>query len=147
MVLAAFATSPTVFSGPFRNKDDLRSLAFSQPTVREARYLTAAYFLMVGRFKWITKGECSFFQSSGYSKAFYIFICLFECICALGLLLRSMILPTLLALAVEMTGAAYTHFQSYFTKGTPDPFPNSLDFGLSRSCSHTRAGGRASVMT
>jgi hypothetical protein len=127
IVLAALAASPAVLSRPFGNQDGLRSLAFSQPTVQAARYLTAAYFLMVGLFKWITYAEYSFFQSSGYSKDFYIFICLFECICAVGLLLRATIVPAVLALAVEMGGAIYTHFHNYFTRGTPDPFGSSLD--------------------
>jgi hypothetical protein len=127
IILGAAAISPEVFAVVFKSRHDLRSVVFSPNVVRASRYLTASYFLMVGLFKWITDAEYSFFQASGYNRAFYILICAFECLCAVGLLLRITVLPVVFALSVEMVGAVYTHFHNYFAKGLPDPFGNSLD--------------------
>ena len=127
IVLGTAVTSPGVFTGVFKSQHDLRDVIFSPSVVRANRYLTASYFLMVGLFKWITDAEYSFFQASGYNRTFYIFICAFECLCAVGLLLRITVLPVVLALSVEMVGAVYTHVHNYFAKGLPDPFGNSLD--------------------
>ena len=128
IILAAAATQIESFSVVFKSRDSLRSVVFSSlGVIRASRYLAAAYFLMVGLFKWITYAEFSFFQASGYNKAFYVFICAFECVCAVGLLFQKTILPVVFALSVEMVGAVYTHFHNYFAKGLPDPFGNSLD--------------------
>jgi len=108
-------------------KSALWALAQEAPILSAARYLAAATFLMVGVVKWVTYAEFPFFQASGYSEAFYIFVCAFECVAALGLLLRSTAFFTSLILLMEMCGAVYTHFHNYFAKGLADPFGNSLD--------------------
>lgn len=127
IIVAALATRSEASSPIFKSRDSLRNMVLSQRVIRGSRYLTVSYFLMVGLFKWITYAEYSFFQASGYSKTFYIFICAFECVCAVGLLVRVTVLPVVFALSVEMVGAVYTHFHNYFAKGLPDPFSNSLD--------------------
>ena len=102
-------------------------LLFQPPIIWAARCLTAATFLMVGVNKLLTNSELSFFQASGYSESFYIFICIFECVCAFGLLLRVTVVLSVFALWVEMVGAIYTHFHNYFVRGFADPLGNSLD--------------------
>lgn len=125
MILTMVVTFP--FAGVFKNKHDLRSMVFSAGVVRASRYLIASYFLMVGLFKWVTDAEYPFFQASGYSRAFYVFICAFECVCAVGLLFRGLVFPVAVALFGEMLGAMYTHFHNYCVRGVPDPLGNSLD--------------------
>jgi hypothetical protein len=125
VVLAIATTFP--FAGAFESRRNLSSVAFSPEVVRASCYLTASYFLMVGLFKWITDAEYPFFQASGYNRAFYVFICAFECVCAAGLLFRASAFPVVSALFVEMLGAVYTHFHNYFVRGMPDPLGNSLD--------------------
>jgi hypothetical protein len=111
----------------FRGRNQLLSRLLLPPTVWAARSITAATFLMVGSSKLITYNTYPFFQASGYSKAFYIFVCIFECVCAIGLMMRLTVIPTILALWVEMVGAIYTHFHNYFARGLPNPFGNSLE--------------------
>ena len=108
--------------------NDIWSSVFLLPrTIRAARYLAASTFLMVGTFKLISYAEFPFFQASGYSQNFYIFICILECACAAGLMLRLTTIPAALVLSLEMFGAIYTHFHNYFAKGLPQPFANSMD--------------------
>jgi hypothetical protein len=127
IILAMVVTSRDAVAPVFKGRLELRDAVFSPSMVRAARYFAASYFLMAGMFKWITYAEYSFFQASGYSRLFYVFICGFECACAAGLLVKITILPAVLALTVEMVGAVYTHFHNYLAKGMPDPFSNSLD--------------------
>jgi hypothetical protein len=125
VILAMVA--PLLFAGLFKGRHRLQGVVFSAGVVRASRYLTASYFLMAGLFKWITDAEYPFFQASGYGRPFYVFICAFECVCAVGLLFRALVLPVVLILFAEMLGAAYTHFHNYFVNGFADPFGNSLD--------------------
>jgi hypothetical protein len=127
VILAVVVISGEAVGAVFKGRHELRAAVFSSGMVRASRYFTASYFLMVGLFKWITFAEYPFFQASGYSKTFYVFICAFECACAAGLLLKITVLPAVLALTIEMAGAVYTHFHNYFAKGAPAPFLNSLD--------------------
>jgi hypothetical protein len=127
VILATVVASRKAVAAVFKGQDELGSVVFSPRMLIAGRYFTASYFLMVGLFKWITFAEYPFFQASGYSKAFYVFICAFECACAAGLLLKITVLPAVLTLTIEMAGAVYTHFHNYFAKGVPDPFLNSLD--------------------
>ena len=122
MLLWVEATRP-----PFFDKDILSVFFLRSQTIRAARFLAASTYLMVGSYKLISYAEFPFFQASGYSQNFYIFICILECVCAVGLIRRSTTIPAVLVLSFEMFGAVYTHFHNYFSKGLPDPFGNSLD--------------------
>jgi hypothetical protein len=82
---------------------------------------------MVSISKWVTQNEHAFFLASGYGDSFYAFICLFECLCAIGLLIDPLVVPTVALLWIEMLGAIYTHFHNYLAKGFSDPLSNSLD--------------------
>jgi len=72
------------------------------------------------------KGWLIFFDSCGYSKDFLIFIILLETVGGVGILFTNTRTAALLLLSADMAGAAFTHFNNYFSRKIPDPLGNSL---------------------
>jgi uncharacterized membrane protein YphA (DoxX/SURF4 family) len=93
-----------------------------------ARLLMASYFAVTGvtalHFR---ERAYHFFQTSGYSYPFFMFIEIAECAGALGLLLPRMAQWAAIGLSLDMLGAIYTHFHNHLVWGAPNPFSNSLD--------------------
>jgi hypothetical protein len=127
LILAAVVTTLGFKSSASVGRNQLWCTLTSRQTTFAVRSLAASYFLMVSISKWITQNEHAFFLASGYGDSFYAFICLFECLCAIGLLIDPLVVPTVALLWIEMLGAIYTHFHNYLVKGFSDPLSNSLD--------------------
>jgi hypothetical protein len=127
LILAAVVTTLGLKSSALLGRNQLLFMLTSRQTTFAVRSLAASYFLMVSISKWVTHNEHAFFLASGYGNSFYAFICLFECLCAIGLLIDPLVLSTVALLWIEMLGATYTHFHNYLAKGFSDPLSNSLD--------------------
>ncbi len=127
LILAAVVTTLGLKSSALGDRNQLWCMLTSRQNTFVVRSLAASYFLMVGISKWVTQNEHAFFLASGYGNSFYAFICLFECVCAIGLLIDPLVVPTVALLWIEMLGAIYTHFHNYLAKGISDPLSNSLD--------------------
>jgi len=101
---------------------------FANSVVLGARLLMASYFVLTGATSLLLRQRAyHFFQTSGYSYPFFMFIEIAECAGALGLLIPFTARWAAIGLSLDMIGAIYTHFHNHFVWGEPNPFSNSLD--------------------
>ena len=96
-------------------------------TIAAARYSVGTLFVAAGMLKFLALETLDFFHASGYSTGFFYFIAAWELGWGICVFFPRSETVALLALSIDMTGAIYTHYHNYFTKGFPGPFGNSTD--------------------
>jgi uncharacterized membrane protein YphA (DoxX/SURF4 family) len=123
LVVAGFITTNALCSWLLA-----RRFEYSNAAMWATRVLMSSYYAVTGAYALIRPDQSyRFFQESGYSYAFFLFIAIAECAGALGLLLKRTVRLAALGLSIDMVGAVYTHYHNYLVRGTPSPLSNSID--------------------